>query len=158
MNYDNIHIDRWEDIPDFPLYIDQVVSIIEKSLSFLKIENESIITKTMINNYVKHKLVKAPIKKKYEREQIAYFIIICLLKPVFSLEEISKLINLQKDQGELSLFYNKYCDVFEHVLKTNHLNSELPDLYNKCILSSVYKIKVSHNLLGEKTMKESIKK
>ena len=112
MNYDNIHIDRWEDIPDFPLYIDQVVSIIEKSLSFLKIENESIITKTMINNYVKHKLVKAPIKKKYEREQIAYFIIICLLKPVFSLEEISKLINLQKDQGELSLFYNKYCNKF----------------------------------------------
>ena len=36
MNYDNVHISRWEEIPDFPLYIDQVVSIIEKSLSFLK--------------------------------------------------------------------------------------------------------------------------
>ena len=58
MNYDNIHISRWEEIPDFPLYIDQVVSIVEKSLSFLKNDNDAIITKTMINNYVKHKLVK----------------------------------------------------------------------------------------------------
>ena len=65
MNYDNVHISRWEEIPDFPLYIDQVVSIIEKSLSFLKNDNDAIITKTMINNYVKRKLVKAPIKKKY---------------------------------------------------------------------------------------------
>ena len=56
MNYDNVHISRWEEIPDFPLYIDQVVSIIEKSLSFLKNDNDAIITKTMINNYVKHKL------------------------------------------------------------------------------------------------------
>ena len=53
MNYDNIHISRWEEIPDFPLYIDQVVSIIEKSLSLLKNDNDAIITKTMINNYVK---------------------------------------------------------------------------------------------------------
>ena len=95
MNYDNVHISRWEEIPDFPLYIDQVVSIIEKSLSFLKNDNDAIITKTMINNYVKHKLVKAPTKKKYEREQIAYFTLICLLKSVFSLDEISKLIQLQ---------------------------------------------------------------
>ena len=134
MNYDNIHISRWEEIPDFPLYIDQVVSIIEKSLSFLKNDNDAIITKTMINNYVKHKLVKAPIKKKYEREQIVYFTLICLLKSVFSLDEISKLIQLQQSQKELS------------------------ELYNKCILSSVYKIKVSDNLLGEETMEEALKK
>lgn len=158
MNYDNVHISRWEEIPDFPLYIDQVVSIIEKSLSFLKNDNDAIITKTMINNYVKHKLVKAPIKKKYEREQIAYFTLICLLKSVFSLDEISKLIQLQQSQKELSVFYNMYCDVFERILKTNHLDSELPDIYNKCILSSVYKIKVSDNLLGEETMEEALKK
>ena len=112
----------------------------------------------MINNYVKHKLVKAPIKKKYEREQIAYFTLICLLKSVFSLDEISKLIQLQQSQKDLSVFYNMYCDVFERVLKTNHLDSELPDIYNKCILSSVYKIKVSDNLLGEETMEEALKK
>lgn len=158
MNYDNVHISRWEEIPDFPLYIDQVVSIIEKSLSFLKNDNESIITKTMINNYVKHKLVKAPNKKKYEREQIATFTLICILKSVFSLDEISKLIRLQQEHGELSIFYNKYCEVFERVLKTNHLDSDLPDLYNKCILSTVYKIKVSNSLLNEETMEEHNKK
>lgn len=43
-------------------------------------------------------------------------------------------------------------------LRQNHLDSELPDIYNKCILSSVYKIKVSNNLLGEATMEEALKK
>ena len=158
MNYDNAHISRWEEIPDFPLYIDQVVSIIEKSLSFLKDNDDAIITKTMINNYVKHKLVKAPIKKKYEREQIAYFTLICLLKSVFSLDEISKLIQLQQSQKELSEFYNMYCDVLERVLKTNHLDSELPDIYNKCILSSVSTIRIAKKLRGEATMEEALKK
>ena len=35
-----------------------------------------------------------------------------------------------------------YCDAFERVLKTNHLDSELPDIYN----------------LGEETMEEALKK
>ena len=52
MNYDNIHISRWEEIPDFPLYIDQVVSIIEKSLSFLKNDNDAIIALLWIFVYL----------------------------------------------------------------------------------------------------------
>ena len=148
-----------EDIPDIGLYMDQVTTLMDTRLAGSKrYPDDKILTKTMINNYVKHKLVKAPIKKKYEREQIAYFTLICLLKSVFSLDEISKLIQLQQSQKELSVFYNMYCDVFEHVLKTNHLDSELPDIYNKCILSSVYKIKVSDNLLGEETMEQALKK
>ena len=67
-------------------------------------------------------------------------------------------IQLQQSQKELSEFYNMYCDVFERILKTNYLDSELPDIYNKCILSSVYKIKVSDNLLGEETMEEALKR
>ena len=150
---------RPSEIPNIDLYMDQVTSFMDEQLSSSKrYDDDKILTKTMINNYVKHKLVKAPIKKKYEREQIAYFTLICLLKSVFSLDEISKLIQLQQSQKELSVFYNMYCDVFERILKTNHLDSELPDIYNKCILSSVYKIKVSDNLLGEETMEEALKK
>ena len=48
--FKDIHILRWEEIPDFPLYIDQVITLIEKSLSFLSEEKgEKIITSTMIN-------------------------------------------------------------------------------------------------------------
>ena len=64
----NFHLPTWEEIPNINLYMDQVVSLLENYLSnFIKPENENdtqIITKTMINNYVKHGVVKPPISKK----------------------------------------------------------------------------------------------
>ncbi len=51
------HIPRWIEIPEIDLYIDQVVSLLNNSLSnYIKSDNEKkdkAITKTMINNYVK---------------------------------------------------------------------------------------------------------
>ena len=41
--------------------------------------NDTIITHSMINNYVKLGIMPAPVKKKYSREHIAYLIIICCL-------------------------------------------------------------------------------
>ncbi|WP_288153450.1 DUF1836 domain-containing protein, partial [uncultured Sharpea sp.] len=64
--YNQVHILRWQELPDFDLYMDQVIGLIEKSLSFLKLnEDDKVVTSTMINNYVKAKLVTPPIKKKY---------------------------------------------------------------------------------------------
>ena len=81
--YNHVHILRWQELPDFDLYMDQVIGLIEKSLSFLKLdEDDKIVTSTMINNYVKAKLVSPPIKKKYSREHVAYFTVICFLKRV----------------------------------------------------------------------------
>lgn len=78
-NIQKIHIPRWEELPNFPLYIDQVVSYIEDNLGIL-FYDEKIITNSMINNYVKHGIVNPPVKKKYNRIHIAYFIVVCILK------------------------------------------------------------------------------
>ena len=69
LSLDGIHIPRWNELPNVDLYLDQVVTFINSSLSeFLyssqdKGDNQ-ILTKTMINNYVKNNLIDAPIKKK----------------------------------------------------------------------------------------------
>ena len=48
------------------LYLDQVVNYLEKYLSQYSTNKEDkIITKTMINNYVKQGIMPAPEKKKY---------------------------------------------------------------------------------------------
>ena len=61
----NFHCPRWKELPEIDLYMDQVVSILEKYLSvFMEYEGEKIITPTMINNYVKQKVVDPPIKKR----------------------------------------------------------------------------------------------
>ena len=88
-----IHIPRWNELPEIDLYLDQVVNYLEKYLDqYNVIREEKIITKTMINNYVKLGIMPAPEKKKYSREHIAYLIVICVLKQVYSISDIGKLM------------------------------------------------------------------
>ena len=81
----DIKFPHWDDLPTFDLYMDQVVAYVNDVLSPL---NMPAVTSTMINNYVKQKVIMAPVKKKYQTMQIADILIISLMKPVFSLEEI----------------------------------------------------------------------
>ena len=53
----------------------------------------NIITKSMINNYVKQNVIEKPFKKRYKRFHVSYLIIISTLKRVLSISEISKIIN-----------------------------------------------------------------
>lgn len=157
MNTENkIHILRWEELPDFPLYIDQVVGLIEKSLSFLMTDKEDkIVTSTMINNYVKHEIVQAPEKKKYTRDQVAYFTIICLLKKVYSLEDISKLIQIQFEQSNIYEAYNHFCDTFESLMEDFYHHPEnINELFLKTIMSVVYTVYVQNEIREKPTQKD----
>ena len=105
-----IHIPRWNELPEIDLYLDQVVNYIEKYLGQYNVNKEDkIITKTMINNYVKLGIMPAPEKKKYSREHVAYLIVICILKQVYSISDIGKLISLTIEYFELSKAYNRFC-------------------------------------------------
>ncbi|MBV1821241.1 DUF1836 domain-containing protein, partial [Bacteroidales bacterium MSK.15.36] len=54
------------DIPKIYLYMDQVITLFENALSKTKRNNDDkILTKTMINNYTKDKLLMPADKKKY---------------------------------------------------------------------------------------------
>lgn len=59
------HLPRWNELPEIDLYLDQVVNYLEKYLGILSSnDDDKIITKTMINNYVKQGIRPAPEKKK----------------------------------------------------------------------------------------------
>ena len=94
----DFHLPRWNELPTIDLYIDQLVSLLEQYLAgYIKNDNEKddkIITKTMINNYVKHSVIKPPINKKYNKEHIASLFVIFVLKQVYSINDIKKLISL----------------------------------------------------------------
>ena len=113
-----IHIPRWNELPEIDLYLDQVVTFIDKYLSnYISEKDENgdtkLITKTMINNYVKQKVLEAPIKKKYNRTNLAYLIIICILKQVYSISDISKLIKIGIRNTPIDVAYNRFCDFLE---------------------------------------------
>lgn len=124
-----IHIPRWNELPEIDLYLDQVVSYLEKYLEQYNVTKEDkIITKTMINNYVKLGIMPAPEKKKYSREHIAYLMVICVLKQVYSINDIGKLISLTIQYFELSKAYNRFCANLEISIKNVFLRKEFPNV------------------------------
>lgn len=81
------------DIPSLDLYMDQVITLFENKLNHLKRnEEDKILTKTMINNYTKAKILMPPNKKKYTREHIILLVFIYYLKQNLSINDISYLL------------------------------------------------------------------
>ena len=130
------HLPRFNELPDIDLYMDQVLNIIENSLIIFSSENdENIITKSMINNYVKQNVIEKPFKKRYKKFHVAYLIIISILKKVLSISEISKIINNQ--DYEVEEFYNIFCNELEYSLKSTFLN-ESKDEQTKLIDDNIH--------------------
>lgn len=85
-------LDPWEEYPQIPLYMDQVLFIAENQLQMFRTEpDEHVLTASMVNNYVKKGLVAPPIKKKYGPEQVTRLVMIGILKQVLSIGEIDLL-------------------------------------------------------------------
>ena len=135
---DNFHLPRWNELPSIDLYIDQLVSLLEKYLSgYIKNDNDKddkLITKTMINNYVKHGVVEPPVNKKYNKNHMATLFVVFILKQVYSISDIKRLISLGLNTSSIEEAYNRFCSELEkairivfaekNYIKTNRLTHE----------------------------------
>ena len=86
---------RPEELPDIELYMDQVTTFMEQRLkpATRNPEDDKIMTKTMINNYVKNNLIPAPDKKKYSKEHMLLLIFIYYFKGFMSIGDIQTLMD-----------------------------------------------------------------
>ena len=85
---------RSDKIPGIDLYMDQVMTFMDDSLSAHKRHPEDkLLTKTMINNYAKSELIPPPVKKKYTKEHIMLLTFIYYFKNLFSINEIDKVLS-----------------------------------------------------------------
>lgn len=99
------------------LYMDQVITLLNTYLQEFCVKQQGKpITSTMINNYVKHGIVTPPIKKRYTKKHVAYLIVVCILKTVFRMDEISALITVQMDMYPQDQAYNYFCLELESCL------------------------------------------
>lgn len=81
------------DIPNIELYMDQMTTFMEQQLSYTKRSpEEKIMTKTMINNYTKNKLLPPPEKKKYSKDHMILLIFIYYFKSFMSIADIKELL------------------------------------------------------------------
>ena len=84
----------WDAIPDFGLYMEQVVQLLKQYLDYLppELRQTEPITAAAVNNYVRTKLLPEPRKKRYYRIHIAYLIMICTLKQSLRLSMLQTLL------------------------------------------------------------------
>ncbi|NFG22320.1 DUF1836 domain-containing protein [Clostridium botulinum] len=117
----NLNLDKkinLEDIPELDLYMDQVIQLFENKLSILKRkEEDKVLTKTMINNYAKAKLLMSIKNKKYSKEHLILMSLIYDLKGALSINDIKlTLDNIVKkyennEEYNLRSLYKTYLDM-----------------------------------------------
>ena len=104
---------RYNDIPNVGLYLEQVVKYISEYLCPL---GSFSLTGSMVSNYVKKGLVENPVKKQYDRKQIASLIFIAVAKNVLSMDDILLLFKMQEKTYEPKRAYDYFCNELENVL------------------------------------------
>jgi hypothetical protein len=118
-----------EDIPDIDLYMDQVIQIFDNKFTSGD-PKEKALTKTMINNYAKAKLL-VPIKnKKYTKDHIILISLIYQLKGALSINDIKQTVQelnnkITEEEFDLESLYRSYLqltnwnvDNFSHQMQT----------------------------------------
>ena len=118
------------DIPNIDLYMDQVTTYLGDKFKVTKRhKDDKLMTKTMINNYVKSHLLPSPEKKKYSKDHIMALIMIYFFKNIISINDVTKLLTPLFDSyfhnEELSLEsiinsfldYIKTCNLQDSILK-----------------------------------------
>jgi hypothetical protein len=93
----SFELPSYKELPTVPLYMEQVVEYINKTLKPLNPSDKEVLTSFMVNNYVKADILHEPSKKKYSNEHLGYLIAISSLKRALSMSEISMLIDMDKD-------------------------------------------------------------
>lgn len=109
----NFSLPKYNEIPNVGLFLEQTSKYISDIIAPLP---GITITGSMISNYVKKKMVANPVKKQYDRDQIAYLLVIAIAKSVLSLEHIQVLFDLQKQVSNSQRAYEYFREMFEGLL------------------------------------------
>lgn len=158
----NIKLPRWEEFPNFELYIDQVIAFINEKLDvFNPNPSEALITASMINNYVKNGVLPAPVKKKYNREHLGKLVVICIGKRMLSLTDINDSIIVMSKVLDIGEGYNMFCDELEYEIYSSVCPDKFPPhtivsattrevATIRALTSAVAKILVFDKIIGQR--------
>ena len=112
-------------IPEIDLYMDQLTTFMDDKLAPCKrAEGEKILTKTMINNYSKDKLLPASVNKKYSQAHMMLLVLIYHLKSTLSMSDIQQLLKHLGGGDALAAMYDAFTALQARVI--DRAEEELP--------------------------------
>lgn len=107
------HLPDYDDIPDAGLYLEQASRYVSETLRLLP---GAELTASMLSNYVKRGLVANPVRKQYGREQLAHLLFIAVAKSVLSIENLKRMVQLQRESYDNRTAYNYFRRDLERAL------------------------------------------
>ncbi len=107
---------RTAEIPEIPLYMDQVTTFMEEHLQdFKRNEADKVLTKTMINNYAKNNLLPPPDRKKYSKDHMLLLIFIYYYKNLLSITDIDTLLSPITEKHFRADSPVKLADIYDEI-------------------------------------------
>ena len=152
----------WENIPDIGLYMDQVIVLLSQYLGLIspaddkETEEETdpsetkIFSSSAINNYVRLKIMPAPVKRRYYRVHIAYLIIIFTLKQAVSINIVKEMLSNEMPEESLQQLYTDY--VYKHHEATMLFTS----IVRECASDVLDPEKTGDNLVSSFVIQEAL--
>ena len=105
---------RYRELPSVGLYLDQTVQLVNSCFrGFPGVE----LTPSMVSNYVKKGYISNPVRKQYSAEQIAYLLFIAVAKSALSMDNITRLFQMQRKTYTVQQAYDYFCDSLESTLQ-----------------------------------------
>ena len=109
-----VHIYRIGEMPRIELYLDQVLTMVNDEISFMYLPGEQTITGSMVNNYVKQRLLPAPKRKRYTRRHLAALLFVCAFKRVYSIAQLGRIMGMIDEADvDRSALYDDVCAALE---------------------------------------------
>lgn len=107
---------EWQDLPQIDLYLDQVIALVNQFLGFFVYDpaEEKLLTPSMVNNYVKSRLIPPPVRKKYGRKHIALLLMICTFKQSVSMAAMSNILP-SEDEALIREEYARFTVSFQRI-------------------------------------------
>lgn len=121
--------ETWSNFPSIDLYMDQVITYLERLLDIYNDENDKskIITSSMVNNYVKEGYLKRPTNKKYDKVHLVTLYIMSMLKPILPIPLIAKSLGNIEDEQKYQTFFENLTRLQDQAFNdvSNKLSSAL---------------------------------
>lgn len=111
-------VGEWDEWPDIDLYMDQVISYLERYMDYFRIyEGEKIITPSIINNNTKDGVLPKPVKKKYPRSLLSNLLMFCITRQVLSGQELAAMLGELNAAEDFSEIHAEFGETLEAELQ-----------------------------------------
>lgn len=105
---------KWDLLPDIELYMDQLLSYVNRQVPEIMRDQE--LTKSMVNNYIKQRIIPRPNGKRYTKQHIAELSYLLMLKEVLPIQQCKELFEQLKIGDQVEPNYTKFLNLLDEIL------------------------------------------